>query len=83
MIISACKPFKIKTMNSVYELDGAGLWQNGLLYCETKDINEVYFTNDVFGYGDKIKIPTIRTMLYVSYGMTFIRTSLIMEVLSA
>ena len=81
------KPFKIKTRNSIYELDEKGLWQNGVIYCLADEINEVYFTNDVFGCGDKIKEPTEGTMLYVlydnAYGTRYIRTSTIKEILSA
>lgn len=77
------KPFKIRTMNSIYELDNVGLWQNGLLYCEAEEINDIYFTESLYGYGEVIREPTVETMLYVQYNTRFIRTSPIMEVLSA
>jgi len=80
------KPFKIRTMNSIYELDQVGLWQNGMLYMAAEDITMVG-SIDKYWELDRSSIPCVGEMLYVeglkqSGGTGYIRTSLVKEIIS-
>ena len=80
------KPFKIRTMNSIYELDQVGLWQNGMLYMAAEDITMVG-SIDKYWELDRSSIPCVGEMLYVVYlreGVSprYIRTSLVKEIIS-
>jgi hypothetical protein len=73
-------------MNSIYELDQIGLWQNGMLYMAAEDIEFIGSVKEVMGdYSPSL--PEVGEMLLVTgnkltgkYGG--LRTSLVEEIIS-
>jgi len=78
--------FRVRTMNSEYQLDEVGLWQNGMLYAKYDEIQSVGTMTQIWGEVDD-RLPEIDEMLYVVYlreGVSprYIRTSLVKEIIS-
>jgi hypothetical protein len=76
---------KLKTMNSVYELNDEGLFRNGKLEVPIEQIEVVGYVKDAqYYYLERDILPKLKVdrMLYVGYDKgKFVRTSRITEII--